>query len=306
MSHSIKVPAKSAHPGLRLRSPARYDWIVWLFSLGRPRRFRQLMLRPARLRRGEAVLDVSCGTGSLALLAKSQVGPEGKVHGIDASDEMIAYAREKASRAGVDVGFDVAPAQQLPFAESSFDVILNTLALHHLPKPSRYQAMGEMRRVLKPGGRVLIEDFAEGRHQARGLFAGIKNRHGSVPPEEIAAAMRAAGFEIAETGPVGAKSLHFVLARAPGAPEREFERGPAEAKPIPITNSHRALFPLGATALVLVVLAHTAVGAAMVRGVDGFNWKTIGAIAAVLLAVKIGSHLLLARIGWHKGLRRQD
>src|SRR5437870_5630508 len=189
MSHLTNQQAKPQHPGLRLRTPMRYDLLVWLFTFGHPRRFRELMLRPARLRQGESVLDVSCGTGSLALLAKEQVGAEGRVHGIDASEEMIAYAGKKASRAGLDVAFDVAPAQQLPFGDASFDVVLNTLALHHLPKPSRYEAFGEMRRVLKPDGRALVVDFAEGKKRANGLLGRFKPRHGSVPPDEIAEAM---------------------------------------------------------------------------------------------------------------------
>lgn len=304
MAYSSKVSAKPLHPGLRLKSPFRYDWLVWLLTFGRPRRFRELMLRPAQLRSGETVLDVSCGTGALALLAKEQVGPEGRVYGIDASEEMITYARDKARRNGLAVAFEVAPAQQLPFDNASFDVVLNTLALHHLPKPSRYQALGEMRRVLKPGGRAVIEDFAEGNRRIHGLPGMLKHRHGSVPPDEITSAMRVAGFEIAKTGPVGAKSLHFVVGQVPGASETTMEPQMRQEEPTPVVRSHRRLLPLAAIAILIIVLVHLSAaasfGLAMKHGLSGIGWKTVGGIAAVLLILKVASHLILAKVAWRR------
>ena len=293
-------PSKPSHPGLRLKSPARYDRLVWLWTLGRSRRFRELMLRPAGLQPGEDVLDVSCGTGSLALLAREQVGSAGRVRGIDASEEMIGYARKKARRAGLDVEFEVAPAQKLPFEDASFDVVLNTLALHHLPRASRYEALGEIRRVLKPGGRALIEDFATSRKRTHG-FGILKHRHGSVPPEEIATAMRAAGFEIADTGAVGTKNLHFVLGRAPGGIKAEIERPPLATA---IPKSRHPVVPLGAAAFVLLILAHTAIAASIGRAamhhLTNFDWRSIGAIAAAAFIIMIASHLFLAKMVWRR------
>src|SRR5262245_28829105 len=95
------------HPvsGLVLHHAALYDLLVWLRTFGRERRFRDTMLSFAQLTPGEAVLDVGCGTGSLAIAAKQQVGPLGFVRGVDASAEMIARANMKARRAGVDLEF---------------------------------------------------------------------------------------------------------------------------------------------------------------------------------------------------------
>lgn len=282
MSHVINPHSKPQHAGLRLRRPARYDLLVWLLTHGRPRRLRERMLEPAKLRRGERVLDVSCGTGSLALLAKEQVGPEGRVHGIDASEEMIAFARTKAKRAGIKVAFDVAPAQALPFADASFDVVLNTLALHHLPRPSRYQSLSEFRRVLKPDGRALIIDFAEGeKKRGHGLFGPLKHRHGSVPPDETAAAMRAAGFKIAGSGPIGVKSLHFVLG---GSSEVSDCRAPEKVDEA-IRSRSTAHVAAGAGAVVLVLLLlHGAAGAAMIhatRSLGSVKWIALGVVVFI-------------------------
>jgi ubiquinone/menaquinone biosynthesis C-methylase UbiE len=288
MSDLTNKQTKSQHAGLRLRAPARYDLVVWLLTLGRPRRFRERMLRPAELQAGERVLDVSCGTGSLALLAKEQVGAEGQVHGVDASEEMIAYARRKASRAGLDVAFDAAPAQQIPFGDASFDVVLNTLALHHLPRPSRYEAFEEMRRVLKPSGRALIVDFAEGKKRASGLLGRITHRHGSVPPKEIAEAMRSAGFEISTTGPIGAKNLHFVVGRSSDGVDRGIASSAEEEQPA-LTGPKSHMAPVAAVLVAGLLAIHAAGGATILhgtKGVSGGPWAVIGAVVLAAIAAK--------------------
>ena len=87
--------------GAVMRSSARfYDLMVWLLTFGRERAFRERLVELARVQLGESVLDVGCGTGSLAIAAKRRVGPTGIVHGIDASPEMIARATRKATKAG--------------------------------------------------------------------------------------------------------------------------------------------------------------------------------------------------------------
>src|SRR3712207_4299905 len=73
-----------------------YDVMAWLMTLGRERKFREKLVDLARLRPGESVLDVGCGTGTLAIAAKRRVGPTGEVYGIDASPEMIVRASKKA------------------------------------------------------------------------------------------------------------------------------------------------------------------------------------------------------------------
>ena len=135
----------SGSPGVILHAPTRYDLQVWLFTLGRERMFRRRIAALARLCEGDSVVDVGCGTGSLAIEAKRQVGPKGVVTGIDASPEMLARAIVKARRAGQPIELLNATAQALPFPAARFDAALCTLMLHHLPRKSRRQCVGEMR-----------------------------------------------------------------------------------------------------------------------------------------------------------------
>ncbi|HLZ42905.1 MAG TPA: methyltransferase domain-containing protein, partial [Candidatus Sulfotelmatobacter sp.] len=91
--------------GIVLHSPIVYDLTVWLAFFGRERVFREKVLELARLMTGECVLDVGCGTGTLAIAAKRRLGPSGTVHGVDASPEMLARAQKKAKKAGVEISF---------------------------------------------------------------------------------------------------------------------------------------------------------------------------------------------------------
>jgi hypothetical protein len=86
--------------------------------------------------------------------------------------------------------------------------------LHHLPPEAREQCAREMQRVLKPGGRVLALDFVTS-GKKKGLLARIHRRHGSVKLHDIIAVLSQAGMNIVESGAVGMKDMHFVLATAP-------------------------------------------------------------------------------------------
>jgi ubiquinone/menaquinone biosynthesis C-methylase UbiE len=201
-------------PGHVLHAAARYDLTVWLFTLGRERVFREKIVSLADLKAGEAVLDVGCGTGSLAIEAKRRVGPSGAVYGIDPSPEMLARAAKMAAKASLEVSFKNGAAQSLPFADGQFDAVLSTLMLHHLPRKAREQFAGEMRRVLKPGGRALVVDFAGPADHGDGLLAHF-HRHGHVKSAEIFALLGAAGLTVVDSGSVGFKNLHFVRASVP-------------------------------------------------------------------------------------------
>jgi ubiquinone/menaquinone biosynthesis C-methylase UbiE len=200
--------------GLVLHWAARYDLLVWLVTLGRERRLRERLLQPARLQPGESVLDVGCGTGTLAIAAKRCVGPTGSVYGVDASPAMIARASKKAKKAGADVTFENGLAESLPFPDGGFDVVLSTVMLHHLPRKARQQGVREMRRVLKPGGRLLAVDFAGASRNGHGPLAHF-HRHGHVEPRALLELVSEAGLHVVETGALGIWDLQFVLADAP-------------------------------------------------------------------------------------------
>ncbi len=190
---------------------ARYDILVWLLTLGRESVFREKVVRLARLEIGESVLDVGCGTGTLAIAAERVVGGSGKVHGVDASSEMIVRARKKAIRADSDVVFENAVAEALPFPDAHFDAVLASLVLHHLPREARQQCVCELRRVLKPGGRLLAVDFGGSGQERRGLI-GHFHGHTGFDLRKVTPKLKEAGFESVEYGAVGFGGLQFALA----------------------------------------------------------------------------------------------
>jgi demethylmenaquinone methyltransferase/2-methoxy-6-polyprenyl-1,4-benzoquinol methylase/phosphoethanolamine N-methyltransferase len=215
--------------GRVIRYARAYDPLVWLMARGNTRTLRALPLDLAALQPGERVLDVGCGTGDLALLAASQLGPHGVVRGIDASSEMIEVARAKARRARYPenaVQFQVEPVEQMSFPDASFDVFLSSLMLHHLPGDLKRLALAEIRRVLRPGGRIVIVDLQPMTRRPRPWDPGwlIMQRHGMrISTHEqvheaqsvLSALLQHAGFEAIDVGSTRYPYLGYARAHAP-------------------------------------------------------------------------------------------
>jgi ubiquinone/menaquinone biosynthesis C-methylase UbiE len=201
-----------ATSGIVLHSPVLYDLTVWLAFLGKEHRFREKVLELARIANGESVLDVGCGTGTLAIAAKRRVGPTGSVCGIDASSEMLARAERKARAAGMEIVVRSGLAEALPFPDDRFDLVLCTVMLHHLPQKTRQLCANEIRRVLKPDGRVLVVDFEGFNDERRTLLSHFHRPHGHVGVRDIARLLAEAGLTPIESGPLGIRDLQFVLA----------------------------------------------------------------------------------------------
>jgi ubiquinone/menaquinone biosynthesis C-methylase UbiE len=194
-----------------------YDLLLRVIWRGAERAYRERLIDLARIRPGESVLDVGCGTGTLALAAKRRVGQAGRVVGIDASPAMVARARRKAAKAGADLAFEVAIAEALPFSDAEFDAVLSTTVLHCLPEDARRQSIHEMRRVLKPGGRLLAVDFGGPMDERRSLIAHLRH-HLHFDLRGVIPVLRDAGLTGVETGAVGFSDLRFALAAAPEIP----------------------------------------------------------------------------------------
>lgn len=105
-------------------------------------------------REGDSVLDVGCGPGGAARALAPRVGSTGRVVGVDNSLTMIVEARRRAAGSGVPVEFQVGDAHRLPFTDSSFDVCFSAATFTLVENPR--QALSEMIRVARPGGRVVV------------------------------------------------------------------------------------------------------------------------------------------------------
>src|SRR6266581_6205693 len=125
-SEASEASAKETK-GLILNGGWRYDLGIWFIDTfvfrGQLRELRQRTANLARMQPGEQVLDVGCGTGTLAMEVQSRVGRAGRVAGVDPGTQQIARARRSAARRHVPIDFQIGMIEQLPFPDQSFDVV---------------------------------------------------------------------------------------------------------------------------------------------------------------------------------------
>jgi demethylmenaquinone methyltransferase/2-methoxy-6-polyprenyl-1,4-benzoquinol methylase len=150
------------------------------------------------------------------MAAQKWVGPTGEALGIDPSPEMIKVARRNGTRSGLGAKFEMGTVEAMPFPDSSFDVVLNRLMLHHLPGDLKQRGLAEMRRVLKPGGVCLVVDFEPPK---AGFLQLLVENHftpmAHVDVREYVPLLVEAGFTGVESGPTSSKLLSYVRGIAP-------------------------------------------------------------------------------------------
>ncbi|MEO8504774.1 MAG: class I SAM-dependent methyltransferase [Acidobacteriota bacterium] len=186
-SARLVFPVASMAVWIGLGCTAMGCWMLWSSTMGKVRE-RERLLDRIDWTGSERVLDVGCGRGLLLIGAAKRL-TTGSASGIDLwqaedlSGNRPEATLENARREGVAERVDVKTAdmRQIPFPDATFDVIVSRAAIHNLYQASdRAQAIGEIARVLKPGGRALIEDIRHGRQ-----YAAEFERHGCGPVQSV-------------------------------------------------------------------------------------------------------------------------
>lgn len=145
----------------------RFGWLTPLYDpilrwVIREAQFKQQLIRQAKVRAGQKVLDLGCGTGTLTILIK-QAYPEAEVTGLDGDPQVLAIGRAKAARTGTVINWDQGFSYQLPYSDNSYDDVLSSLLFHHLTRENKQRTLAEVYRVLRPGGQFQLADLSRPR-----------------------------------------------------------------------------------------------------------------------------------------------
>jgi arsenite methyltransferase len=155
----------------------------------------------ASLKKGETVLDLGAGAGFDCFLAANQVGPTGKVIGVDMTGEMVEKARENAKKGNyTNVEFKIGEIEDLPMADESVDIIISNCVINL--SPDKPKVFAEAFRVLKPGGRLMVSDIVLLKDLPdfikESIDAYVSCVSGALLKQEYIAAIKNAGFQDVE------------------------------------------------------------------------------------------------------------
>ena len=215
MHNHPKIKGGPETTGLTIHWASQYDFFTSLFGLGVNSSNSRMVVEMAKIKPGDKVLDVGCGTGNLTLTA----GKYASAYGLDASPEMIEVARKKAKRSGSGTVFDVGLIEKIAFPDATFDVAISRLVIHHLPDELKSRGFAEIFRVLKPGGLFFLADFMP---PTNPILAHITSA--LVGPTmmqsnvwSIPSMLTEAGFVDVASGPTRSAFLAFVSGKKPVA-----------------------------------------------------------------------------------------
>lgn len=214
----VPIEEKASRVGDVFRSVApRYDVMNDLMSFGTHRVMKRMVIELSGVRAGHRILDLAGGTGDLARLFAPRVGRSGRVVLSDINSAMLEVGRDRMLDEGhANVEAVLADAEKLPFESGTFDCVTIAFGLRNVTRKD--VALAEMRRVLAPGGRLLVLEFSKPRSpllsRAYDAFAATWPAMGRLvandadsyrylnesirmhpPQEELAAMMKTAGFE---------------------------------------------------------------------------------------------------------------
>jgi demethylmenaquinone methyltransferase/2-methoxy-6-polyprenyl-1,4-benzoquinol methylase len=148
----------------------RYDLLNRIISLGIDQRWRKKTVAALELRAGDRVLDLATGTADLAMMV-ARTEAQAQIIGLDPSTRMLAVGQRKIAAAGLEARIRLIEgnAETLPFADNDFDRVCMAFGIRNVP--DRSQALREMRRVTRAGGRIAILELAEPKHGLMGRLA---------------------------------------------------------------------------------------------------------------------------------------
>ncbi len=142
-----------------------YEWLTGFYDpvvrwTTREITFKRRLLEQAKVQPTHEVLDLGCGTATLTVAIKRAV-PQATVRGLDGDAKILAIARNKARKAGVEIFLDMGLSYELPYTDAAFDRVVSSLFFHHLTKENKLRTLNEVWRVLQPGGELHIADWGE-------------------------------------------------------------------------------------------------------------------------------------------------
>jgi ubiquinone/menaquinone biosynthesis C-methylase UbiE len=211
---------------------AGHDWLLPLYDpmvrmLGGDTARRPL-LDQATVRSGDRVLDIGCGTGTLAILVK-RLHRDVDVLGLDPDPKALARAKRKAERSAVSIRFDQGFSHELPYSDGIFDRVFSTFMFHHLMVDQKEKTLYEVRRVLRPGGSLHLLDFTAtqgGGHGPLARYLRSSHRLKDNSEERILMLMNKAGLLSCEkvmerTMVFGLMRITYFRGSAPASSERQ-------------------------------------------------------------------------------------
>lgn len=156
------------------------DWLTPIYDLFArlfipENRLKRELINQARIAPGHRVLDLGAGTGTLAIMIKKS-HPGAQIIALDGDPDILAIARDKASRAGADITLDIGNAAALAYPDGSFDRVLSSLVFSLLSSEDKQRAVSEAYRVLRSNGELLIADFGPPHTRWGGLVEPLLRR----------------------------------------------------------------------------------------------------------------------------------